>query len=55
MSTIATPERFTALPGKPVIASAITALEEHGFSVEVVDGLDPRARPSSAAFRPGCR
>ena len=40
MSTIATPDRFTTLPDEPTIASAVTALEEHGFSVEVVDDLD---------------
>jgi acyl-CoA hydrolase len=40
MSTIATPDRFTTLPDEPTIASAVTALEEHGFSVEVVDELD---------------
>jgi len=40
MSTIATPDRFTTLPDEPVIASAVTALEEHGFSVEVVDDLE---------------
>ena len=40
MSTIATPDRFTTLPDESVIASAVTALEEHGFSVEVVDDLD---------------
>src|SRR6202042_3772754 len=40
MSTIATPDRFTTLPDEPVLASAVTALEEHGFSVEVVGDLD---------------
>jgi hypothetical protein len=40
MSTTATPDRFTTLPDEPMIASAVTALEEHGFSVEVVDDLD---------------
>ena len=40
MSTIATPDRFSTLPDEPVLASAVTALEEHGFSVEVVDDLD---------------
>jgi hypothetical protein len=40
MSTIATPDRFTTLPDGPMIASAVTAMEEHGFSVEVVDDLD---------------
>jgi len=40
MSTIATPDRFTTLPDEATIASVVTALEEHGFSVEVVDDLD---------------
>ena len=40
MSTIATPDRFSTLPDEPALASAVTALEEHGFSVEVVDDLD---------------
>jgi acyl-CoA hydrolase len=40
MSTIAAPDRFTTLPDEQLIASAVTALEENGFSVEVVDGLD---------------
>jgi len=40
MSTIATPDRFTTLPDEQELASAVTALEEHGFSVEVVDDLD---------------
>ena len=40
MSTIATPDRFTTLPDEPTIVSAVTALEEHGFSTEVVDDLD---------------
>src|SRR6201997_1026496 len=40
MTTIATPDRFTTLPDEPMIAATVTALEEHGFSVEVVDDLD---------------
>ena len=40
MSTIATPDRFMTLPDEQALASAVTALEEHGFSVEVVDDLD---------------
>jgi LUD domain len=40
MTTIATPDRFTTLPDEKTLASAVTALEEHGFSVEVVDDLD---------------
>jgi acyl-CoA hydrolase len=32
--------RFTALPGAQELAATVVALEEHGFSVEVVDGPD---------------
>jgi acyl-CoA hydrolase len=40
MSTTETSERFTALPDDQTLAAAVVALEEHGFSVEVVDDLD---------------
>jgi hypothetical protein len=40
MSTTTTPDRFTSLPDEQTLASAVTALEEHGFSVEIVDNLD---------------
>jgi hypothetical protein len=40
MSTTTTSDRFTALPDEQTLASAVTALEEHGFNVEVVDDLD---------------
>ena len=40
MSTTATPDRFTSLPDEDTLAATVVALEEHGFSVEVVDGLD---------------
>jgi hypothetical protein len=33
-------DRFTALPDDETLAAAVVALEEHGFSVEVVDDLD---------------
>ena len=33
-------ERFTALPDEHTLAGTVVALEEHGFSVEVVDDLD---------------
>ena len=33
-------DRFTALPDDKTLAATVVALEEHGFSVEVVDGLD---------------
>ena len=39
MSTITTPDRFTTLPDEQTLGAAVTALEEHGFSVEVVDNL----------------
>jgi acyl-CoA hydrolase len=38
--TTTTSDRFTTLPDEPALASAVTALEEHGFSVELVDDLD---------------
>ena len=40
MSTTAAPDRFTALPDERVLQAAVVALEEHGFSVEVVSDLD---------------
>ena len=40
MSLTETSGRFTALPDEQALASTVTALEEHGFSVEVVDDLD---------------
>jgi acyl-CoA hydrolase len=40
VSATATPERFTTLPDEPTLEATIVALEEHGFSVEVVDDLD---------------
>jgi len=40
MNTTKTPDRFAALPAEDTLAATVTALEEHGFSVEVVDDLD---------------
>ena len=40
MSTTATPDRFTSLPDEHALVATVVALEEHGFSVEVVDDLD---------------
>jgi acyl-CoA hydrolase len=40
MTTTTTPDRFTTLPDDQALAATVTALEEHGFSVEVVDDLD---------------
>jgi hypothetical protein len=38
--TTQTPARFTMLPDEQTLAATVVALEEHGFSVEVVDDLD---------------
>jgi acyl-CoA hydrolase len=35
-----TADRFTALPDEATLAATVTALEEHGFSVEIADDLD---------------
>jgi hypothetical protein len=40
MSATSTEDRFTALPDDATLAATVVALEEHGFSVEVVDDLD---------------
>jgi acyl-CoA hydrolase len=39
MSMTETSGRFAALPDEQTLAATVTALEEHGFSVEVVDDL----------------
>jgi len=40
MSTTHAPDRFTTLSDERTLADTVVALEEHGFSVEVVDDLD---------------
>jgi hypothetical protein len=40
VSTYQASDRFTALPDEPTLAATVIAVEEHGSSVEVVDGLD---------------
>jgi hypothetical protein len=40
MSTTAVPDRFTTLPDEHALRATVVALEEHGFSVEVVSDLD---------------
>ena len=40
MTTIEQTERFTRLPDEETLAATVVALEEHGFSVDVVDDLD---------------
>ena len=46
-----TADRFTALPDEATLAATVTALEEHGFSVEIVDDLDA-ARQAALARIP---
>jgi L-lactate utilization protein LutC len=45
------PTRFTELPDDQTLAETVVALEEHGFSVEVVDDLDA-ARQAVLALIP---
>ena len=40
MSLTETSDRFTTLPDEHTLATTVVALEEHGFSVEVVDDLE---------------
>ena len=40
MSTTAIPDQYTTLPDEDTLLATVTALEEHGFSTEVVDDLD---------------
>ena len=51
MSITQTPGRFTTLPDEQTLASTVVALEEHGFSVEVVGDL-PAARQAVLARIP---
>ena len=44
MATTAAEKRFTALPDEETLGATTLALEEHGFSVEVVDDLDAARR-----------
>jgi acyl-CoA hydrolase len=44
-------ERFTALPDEDTLEATVIALEEHGFSVAVVDDLDA-ARETTLALIP---
>src|SRR5216683_4931821 len=53
MSTTAVPERFTTLPDEHALQATVTALEEHGFSVEVVGDLDTARRAVLARIPEG--
>jgi acyl-CoA hydrolase len=51
VTTTATPDRFPTLPDEPALQATVVALEEHGFSVEVVGDLDA-ARQAVLALIP---
>jgi acyl-CoA hydrolase len=53
VSTPATPDRFTALPDDETLAATVVALEEHGFSVDVVDDFDSARRAVLARMPEG--
>jgi len=40
VTTTESSDRFTTLPDDQTLAATVVALEEHGYSVEVVDDLD---------------
>jgi hypothetical protein len=40
MTTTTTPDRFSTLPDEQTLTATVTALEEHGFTVEVADDLE---------------
>jgi acyl-CoA hydrolase len=53
MSTTVTPDRFTTPPDEHALQATVVALEEHGFSVEVVDDLDAAHEAALARIPPG--
>jgi hypothetical protein len=53
VSTTQAPDRFTTLPDEPTLAATVVALEEHGFSVEVVDDLEAARRAVLARIPAG--
>ena len=53
MSTTAIPDRFTTLPDDDALQATVVALEEHGFSVEVVADLDAARRAVLARIPAG--
>jgi acyl-CoA hydrolase len=53
VSTTATPDRFTTLPDEASLNATVVALEEHGFSVDVVGDLDAARRAVLARIPEG--
>src|ERR1700745_170647 len=52
-ATPATPADFTTLPDEHTLQATVVALEEHGFSVEVVDDLDAARQAALARIPDG--
>src|ERR1700730_17984628 len=53
MSTTAAPDRFITLPDENTLQATVVALEEHGFSVEVVSDLDAANKAALARIPVG--
>jgi hypothetical protein len=53
MSTTLTSNRFTALPDDETLAETVVGLEEHGFSVEVLEDFDGARRAALARIPEG--
>lgn len=53
MTVIDTAARFTALPDEATLSATVVALEEHGFSVEIVDDLAAARRAALARIPHG--
>lgn len=53
MTAIDTTERFTTLPDEATLSTTVVALEEHGFSVEVVDDFEGARKAALARIPHG--
>jgi hypothetical protein len=53
MSMTSTSDRYTALPDEATLAATVVALEEHGFSVEVVDDFEAARKAALARIPQG--
>ncbi|GII59266.1 hypothetical protein Pth03_76550 [Planotetraspora thailandica] len=53
MTTVDASERFTTLPDEATLSATVVALEEHGFSAEVVDDFDAARKAALARIPHG--
>ncbi|MGB9182682.1 MAG: LUD domain-containing protein [Solirubrobacteraceae bacterium] len=53
MTTNSAPDRFAALPDDETLAETVAGMDEHGFSVDVVDDLDAARRAVLARIPEG--